>query len=110
MDGPAVVSHDGSLYWYRNGKLHRKNGPSVINDKIEEWYENGQLHRHNGPAFVVYLTKECHVDSELHKNSKLCMCRLLLYQHICILLIRARNILIKTLCEICKIISHNGYQ
>lgn len=41
-------------YWYINGKLHRKNGPSIIYDDRQEWYENGKLHRINGPAIITY--------------------------------------------------------
>jgi len=28
--GPAVYEHDGTLMWYRNGKIHRTDGPAKI--------------------------------------------------------------------------------
>lgn len=42
--------------WYKNGILHREDGPASIKDfgngvSIKEWYLNGQPHRENGPAF-----------------------------------------------------------
>ena len=35
-DGPAVVIHDGTQYWYQNSLLHRLDGPAMIlsNGKI----------------------------------------------------------------------------
>lgn len=42
--------------WYKNGVLHRLDGPAVIiwdhnGIKIEEnWYKDGKLHRLDGPA------------------------------------------------------------
>ena len=38
--------------WYKDGKLHREDGPAVIWDSgHKEWYQNGVLHREDGPAF-----------------------------------------------------------
>ncbi|MEY3411512.1 MAG: Celeribacter phage [Bacteroidota bacterium] len=50
-DGPAVEWTNGDKKWYINDKLHRSDGPAVewINgDKA--WYINGKLHRTDGPA------------------------------------------------------------
>lgn len=39
-------------YW-RNGLLHRDDGPAVIYPNGEmKWYQNGQLHREDGPACI----------------------------------------------------------
>ena len=41
-DGPAVIHVDGTICWYKNGKIHREDGPAVIEpDGEEEWYLNG---------------------------------------------------------------------
>jgi hypothetical protein len=30
--------------WYRNGKVHREDGPAVVNsDGSKEWYQNGEF-------------------------------------------------------------------
>ena len=49
-DGPAVES-DGSKWWYLNGERHRENGPAIEHDDGDKsWYLNGVLHRTDGPA------------------------------------------------------------
>jgi len=49
-DGPAI-EHDGDEYWYQNGRLHRDEGPAIeysFGKKV--WYQYGNRHRNNGPA------------------------------------------------------------
>lgn len=50
-DGPAVECADGTKIWYRNDQVHRENGPAIecING-TKIWYFNGKLHRKDGPA------------------------------------------------------------
>jgi len=41
----------GSKAYYRNGKLHRCNGPAIeYPTGTKCWYHNGKLHRDDGPA------------------------------------------------------------
>ena len=43
-DGPAVELSDGSMIWYLYGKLHRTDGPaqqSPLGRKASAWYVNG---------------------------------------------------------------------
>ena len=48
---PMTTDRHGTKRWYRNGKLHRDDGPAVEwPDGGKEWYRNGLLHRENGPA------------------------------------------------------------
>ncbi len=52
-DGPAVEYANSTKYWHNNGKIHREDGPAIecVNgDKF--WYKNGQRHREDGPAIV----------------------------------------------------------
>lgn len=50
-DGPAVEWVDGSKEWFIDGKHHRENGPAIEwDDGKREWYLNGVRHRENGPA------------------------------------------------------------
>lgn len=51
-DGPAIHSNNCKI-WYKNGKYHRKGEPAVIySNGTKMWYENGKLHREDGPAFI----------------------------------------------------------
>ena len=50
-DGPAIEYANGDRYWYRNGKLHREDGPAMEHaDGSSEWFRNGERHRDDGPA------------------------------------------------------------
>lgn len=49
-DGPAVEYKNYCKFWYRNGKLHRLDGPAIEQGHIKIWYKNGKQHRTNGPA------------------------------------------------------------
>jgi len=73
-NGP-VTDSKGTTRWYKNGKLHRDDGPAIINGiKMENgietiqvehngparilasgtqyWYQNGKCHREDGPAII----------------------------------------------------------
>ncbi len=47
IDGqPAVVRNNGDKFWYKNGKLHREDGPAQEwADGEKYWYENGKFIR-----------------------------------------------------------------
>jgi len=30
------------MSWYKDGELHREDGPAIISDGSEEWYLNGK--------------------------------------------------------------------
>ena len=50
-DLPACEFADGAKQWFKNGRLHRENGPACIYpDGSTEWYFDGDKHRGNGPA------------------------------------------------------------
>lgn len=50
----AVTGKDGSQRFYREGRLHRDDGPAFIcANGAEYWYQYGRKHREDGPA-VVY--------------------------------------------------------
>ena len=45
------IQEDGTKFWYRDGKLHREDGPAIERaDGSKEWFRNGNRHRENGPA------------------------------------------------------------
>jgi hypothetical protein len=47
---PGVLSKE---CWYRNGLIHRDDGPAIIyHNGGEVWYQNGQIHREEGPAYT----------------------------------------------------------
>jgi len=51
VDGPAVIDSEYQV-WCLNGKIHRTDGPAVIDRDYQEWYLNGNLHRTDGPAII----------------------------------------------------------
>lgn len=45
-DGPAVEHSDGTRMWCRNGKLHREDSPAIeFADGRREWWRDGKRHR-----------------------------------------------------------------
>jgi len=45
------VYTDGDKYWYKEGKLHRTDGPAIeYASGTKQWYQEGKLHRTDGPA------------------------------------------------------------
>ena len=43
--------------WFRNGKLHREDGPAFyVPGVVEEWHQNGELHREDGPAVTELIS------------------------------------------------------
>lgn len=55
------------------GKLHSiADTPAVINyDKLRmEWYKDGKLHRDNGPACITFNEQGVVVDRKYYKNGK----------------------------------------
>ena len=46
-----VEDLDGAKRWYKEGNLHREDGPAVENSHgTKKWYKEGKLHRADGPA------------------------------------------------------------
>ena len=49
------VDTNGTKTWYKNGKLHREDGPAIIcHDGQKEWYKAGKRHREDGPAVEFF--------------------------------------------------------
>ena len=47
----CVETANGNKYWYKNGLLHRTDGPAVERaDGNKSWWQNDKLHRTDGPA------------------------------------------------------------
>ena len=45
------VEEDGNIHWYKDGVLHREDGPEVIwANGAKQWWHRGQMHREDGPA------------------------------------------------------------
>jgi len=46
---------DGNKCWYRNGVIHRDDGPAIeLANADKYWYRDGQRHREDGPA-IEYI-------------------------------------------------------
>jgi hypothetical protein len=68
-DGPAIDHNDGYREWWVDGKLHRIDGPAIeYEDGDRYWYINGKLHRIDGPAIDHNDGhREWWVDGKLHR-------------------------------------------
>jgi hypothetical protein len=73
-DKPALIEHDGTMSWFKNGKYHRDNGPAIIYaNGTEWWFMNGELHRDNDEPAIIYAdgakwwynNGKCHRDNDL---------------------------------------------
>lgn len=42
------------IYFDENRKLHREDGPAMIQNNSEYWYYHGERHRDNGPAMIIH--------------------------------------------------------
>lgn len=50
-DGPAVIDNNGNQFWFQYGKNHREDGPAVkYVSGNQYWFKWGKLHREDGPA------------------------------------------------------------
>ena len=62
----------GTTTWrdFHSKRLHRKNGPAIINDGDELWFKDGKLHREDGPAieYADYGTKKWYIEDKLHRK------------------------------------------
>jgi len=93
MKNGMIVDVWGDKWWYKDGKLHREDGPAIerangdkswclsgvrhrVDGPAEEssgghkiWYINGKCHREHGPA-VEHAdgTKEWYIDGLLHRE------------------------------------------
>lgn len=47
--------------------LHREGGPAVCGSSYEEWYKNGKLHKEDGPAVIYYTNL---YNEEYYLNDK----------------------------------------
>ena len=54
-----VELKNGAIAYYKNGKLHREDGPAYVGQEgnlkrviVEKWCIDGKFHREDGPAFI----------------------------------------------------------
>ncbi len=51
MDSNFKIDKDGNKRWYKNGRLHRVNGPAIeYTNGTKHWYQHGKRHRLDGAA------------------------------------------------------------
>lgn len=69
-DTERKVQPDGTVLWYRQGVLHRDNGPAVECPNGEQrWFQSGREHRENGPAIVrPNGSRQWFRDGKLHRE------------------------------------------
>ena len=53
--GIFKFTFDDAIRFYKNGRLHREDGPAIIYSSGSKfWYLNGLRHRESGPAVTIY--------------------------------------------------------
>ncbi len=68
--GPASM-HDGSTYWFKNGIIHRDNGPAIeYSEGKKVWIVNGRTHREDGPAITFFNSEEWFIDGKRFESDK----------------------------------------
>jgi len=70
-DGPAIIDADGNEYWYKHGKLHRDGDKPAYIDRggNEYWYQNNKLHREGDKPAVIRAggKQEWYLNGKLHR-------------------------------------------
>lgn len=67
-DLPAAVYGNGREDWFQNGALHRDSDKPAIEAKsFKAWYKQGNLHRTNGPAIEDSMRKEWYQEGVRHR-------------------------------------------
>jgi hypothetical protein len=54
-DEKIIKYKDGSIEYQKNEKLHRVDGPAVIEKGVEMYYKNGIIHNDQGPAIIYTM-------------------------------------------------------
>lgn len=48
-----IIDGEGTERWFKDGLLHREDGPAVIKKNgYKAWYKDGLRHREDGPAMI----------------------------------------------------------
>jgi hypothetical protein len=71
LDGPAVIDEEGHMAWYKDGQLHCLSGPAKIDaydSRKNRWYKNGEFHRLDGPAYTEGGKEYWYKDGQLHRE------------------------------------------
>ena len=59
-NGYCKTSANGNKSWYRDGKLHREDGPAFeLANGNKYWYRDGKPHREDGPAIEGANGEKC---------------------------------------------------
>jgi hypothetical protein len=70
-DLPAIITPNGTKFWYINGKRHRDNDlPAIIHsDGYQAWFINGERHRDNDLPAIIHLSgsKYWYINDQLHR-------------------------------------------
>lgn len=69
-DGPAIVDkRKGTQEWWLNGERHRLDGPALIfQNNHQYWFQFGKIHSDDGPAIIRGDSKEWWKNGFLHRE------------------------------------------
>ena len=65
-----VVGEDGTKRWYKDGQLHREDGPALeLTTGHKAWYQNSKRHREDGPAIEWVTGSRCWYYKDIYIDS-----------------------------------------
>jgi hypothetical protein len=60
MRNGLIINKNGDRFWYKNGLVHREDGPACEwFDCGKGWCINGKYHREDGPAMELEDVTQC---------------------------------------------------
>ena len=76
------IKEDIIIFHNKDSKMHRDNGPAIIEGNYQIWYQNGKYHREDGPAIIssyniiwyiegVYYNEFDYLAKQEHDHEKL---------------------------------------
>jgi hypothetical protein len=68
-DGPALIQPTGEEAWFLFGLRHREDGPAIYSSdgKFKSYYVHGRCHRKDGPALIASNNKTL-----IYNDNRLC--------------------------------------
>jgi len=58
------ISHSFEERYYKDGLLHREDGPAWVENYQQKYYKNGELHREDGPAIINEEKEEYYLHNK----------------------------------------------
>ena len=65
INGPAVIYKSGGMYWLRHGKLHCDDGPAIIHSNGEEqWLKHHAHYEPTAHELIVWKMRKQQISNQ----------------------------------------------